>query len=1246
MTFARRGLALALGFALAACAGPRPRGAGSPLDALVVEGDGALGAAQAPALVARRPDDPWARLTAALVARRAADATGEAAQLLALAAAAPAHPLAPVALRRLTDLADESPEIGRAVEAALAPLAPRLAGLAAYRARVARIAAAEALGDHARVAALRVENGAITAWTLAGPLGVRRAIDFVRPVPGEDGVLPEVAPGRLGGPPRPARTLPAPDGTIALEGEPMDADVFLLASDVTLARGGRYLVTLGTGMSARLTVDGVVVHERRDFAAHLPSVVHVPVDLERGVHRVVVKVSRGGERVGLHVAFAREDGAPSDLSSAPVRPGTPPPAAPRPRPGPVAFTPADLAAALAPEAGRPLAAWLAGLDAALVDRETAKALLAEAAAALPRSAMVRASRAAVVATDPTLDEQVAQGRGEAELREALARDPGHLGVRVALSSMLRSAGRLDEAEEVLAPAAGAAAPPPALAVALARVAEARGLAERAEALLAGALGAGARCRALDLGRELASRRRAIALEDERVRARAECRDGRERLAEHLRRRGDAAGAAAALAPVVAARPWAVEPSIALAGAHVATGDLARAAGVLEALRAIWPRSARVEKRLADVRELLGDAAAARAARERALLADGADLALRRDLALEDGREVLDDWVEDAGSALRAYQAADRAGDTSAIMILDGATVEFHPGGAHTERTQQVILVRDPRGVDKHGEVSLPPGSEVLAVRTLKRDGRSLEPELTGGKGTISLAGLEPGDSVLLDYVRAVRPEPGGASSDPFFFREDTSRLWRSTYAVVAAEGVGVEIEASGMAAPPPAREKGRLVWRFRADDVAPRVPEPNQPSIAELLPFVAAGAGGGRDAVQADFSDAFAGRARSTQELRAFAARVRAQAGAGATQLALARAAWAAVAKEILGGGGSFSDDASEVLSRGRGGRLFLLQAVLAELGVRSRVALARPFSSDPTPRRFPSHGAWSAALLRLEADGQVIWHDPSLRTAPLGTVASPALGAEAIVLGAPGEPLEVTRTPEKATVEERRELTLRLALRGDGGADVSGVDRYLGASGAAAKMAVERLDATERRQVVEGMMARTFRGFSLAASEMTGEGDPSAPLEVRWKGAAPAVTRVANGGLVIDAPFQPARLGARYVQMASRTAPLVLPVGEVVVLHVEVEAPEGFVAEPAPAQTVESPFGRLVRTERVDGRLLVRDERLEFLRSRVPPDRYADFAAFASAVDRIQEQPMPFRRAATPFTAPQGATSPPAPVK
>jgi hypothetical protein len=1278
-----KSLALAVAFLSAsACATVHGGGTASgPLETVL--GAGNDREARAAARAADRPTDAWARLARAMLARRAADPATEVVELLAAATAAPREAVALVALRRLAELADESPELSRAVEAGLAPplAAGRFRGLAAYRARVARVAAADGLGDLEHVAALRGENGAVKVWTLAGPFGRRRARDFVATWPAESGVLPESVPAPWAGAPRPTRTLPAPDGSVVLDGEPSGGDVFILASDVTLARGGHYLVSLGSALSVRVTIDGVVVHDRRDFAGWLPTVVHVPVTLDAGAHRVVVKIARTGERGSFLLAFSREDGAPSDATSAPVRPGTPAAVAPRPDVGTPVYGARALAAALTSDAGGPGAALLAGLDAAGFDREGAKALLADAAAALPRSAAILWARALVVATDPTLDGQVAAARAEAGLREALALDPGHDAARLALASLLRRAGRLDETAELLAAAptretrggsgplpspaprgegsagtsplpspaprgegsAGTSGREASYALARARLAEARGLVEAAEAHVAEAIAAGAGCRALELGRELANRRRAVAVEDERVRAAAACRDGRERLADHLRRRDDLAGAAAALAPLVASRPWAVEPAIALAGIRVAAGDALWAVRTLQAVRQIWPRSGRVEKKLAEALELAGDAQGAREARERALLDDGGDLALRRRLAVEDGRELLDAWAEDAGSAIRAYQAARRTDDTSAALVLDAAAVEYHRGGAYTERTHQVIHVLDPHGVEQYGEATVPPGADVLVARTLKPDGRSLEPErvLRDGKGTISLAGLEPGDYVELEWLRADRGLGATVAADPFFFRSDGARLFLSRYVVAAPQGLGLAVDPHGVTTPAVTVEGGREVVRVEARDVPAHVREPGQPSMGEFMPHVQVGLGGDRAEIQADLADVFAPLVRPTEELRAFAREIRRSAGSGATPLALARAAWARVSKEILGAGED-SGPASDALSRGRGSRLLVLQAVLGELGVRARVALARPYASDATARRFPSHTGWPHALLRIEVGDTLLWHDPSYRLAPLGTIPSTVLGVEALVLAAPGEPLEVTRTPERSVVEDRRELAVSIALRADGGATVAGTESYFGASGAAAKVAIERLDRSDRRQVMEGMLARSFRGLALSEAEMVGEADPEGPVALRWKGTLGALARAADGGLVLDAPLLPARLAARFSPLATRTTALVIPAPEVSTQRIEIEVPQGLRPAAAAPARVESPYGTFTRTERVEGRKLVREERLELRRGRIPPDRYAEFTTFVAAVDLIQQRPVTFGRgevaAAFPPPPPGGA--------
>jgi hypothetical protein len=430
-----------------------------------------------------------------------------------------------------------------------------------------------------------------------------------------------------------------------------------------------------------------------------------------------------------------------------------------------------------------------------------------------------------------------------------------------------------------------------------------------------------------------------------------------------------------------------------------------------------------------------------------------------------------------------------------------------------------------------------------------------------------------------------------------------------------------------MPAPAVAREgEGELV-RAERNDVPAFVPEPSGPGGREFLPFLAVGTGGGREALQRGVADALLERTRPTEEVRAFAREVRAAAGPGAAPLALARAAYARVAKAVLGEGGALGEDASAVLSRGRGNRLAVLKAVLSELGLQARFALARPFTADPAPYRFPTLELYAAPLLRVETGGGTIWLDPSQRMMPFGALPSALSGCEALILPEPGEPAAVDRTPERAAAAEGREIALRVALAADGGAELTGTDRYAGGAGAALKAVLERLDGAERRQAIESSLARYFRGIAVSELAFSGEDDPDAPLEIRWRARAPLLARPADGGLVVEAPLFPAQLGGRYVETAARTTPLLVPGVERLSQRVELVPPPELRAAASPSRRVETPFGTYTRAERVEGETLVREERLEVARARIAPAQYLEFAGFAAKVDALQEEPVRLTR-------------------
>lgn len=1186
-------------------------------------GDPAAAAVRFQADLARAPSDPWPLLGQAMLAERALDEEAEVAALLAIVSAAPRHPLTVVALRRLGDVGLSSSLLAHRTDDAVGSAldSGRLTGLAAYRARALRAVAADARGAFAVSERLRGENGVANAWSIAGPFGALHALDMTRPFAPEAGPWLPLweRPGRA---PLVSRTLPTPEGVASLDGETAPGDVWYLAADLQLARGGRYLLALGTTASARLFLDGVPRAERFAWSGWPPAVQVVPVELGAGTHRVLVKLTRGGSRPTLAVALAREDGAPADAE---WRPATGPgPGVVGSRPPPPILSARSLSDTLEAEGGAALARLVSARDRVDNDRQAAVALLDEAVALAPKAAVVRAARAEAVSGDATQDERTARARAEADWREASRMDPGDAATRLVLVDVAIAGGRLDDAEALLSGMPETDGARPRARLARARLLVAQSFPEAAEGIVLEASRAGS-CMAARMLYEMASRRDAVALEDEAAEAVGRCQAGRERLAEHRRTRGELASAATIWGEVVRGAPSRIDARVALVRILVAQGKLAAAIGQVEELSRIWPGDPRIQRRLADLLELSGQASAARAARERALALDGSDLLLRRGLALEDGREVLADLADDGPATIREYEAAAVPVTTPASLVLDAAAVEAHVDGSTTERTHQVIHVHDARGVEKWGEVEVPGGAVLLQLKTRKRDGRVLEPEEHGGdKRTLSAAGLEPGDYLEVEWMRAHPargPSVPGWVSDPFFFRGEEMPFFRSTYAVAAPAGA-LQLDVKHMAPPAVVRQGGRDVMRAEARLVPALVGEPSAPGLSEFVPMIQAGSGDGIDGVALTAADALLERIRPSAEIEALARSLRNPPDAPPrTGEALVRAAHEAVMNKVEGNG-PLTDQASHVLSRGRGNRTLVLLAVLDALGIPARVALIRPFYVDPQPWRFPRLELYPVAAVRAEAGGKVFWLDPSVRWAPFGELPPGARDAEALVLPRPGESLRRERTPAASGIDNN-EVLLRIQVEPGGDATIEGTETYAGFDGAGAKVALEQLDETGRRRALEQALSRSFRSLEVKEVRFEGERKVGEPLVIRYRARVSGLARPSGGRLTVDAIPYPARLTARFAPLAARESPLLLGADQTATLRIEVTPPPGATPLANPAVRAAAPQGSFSREERVVSGKLVRDDRLELRRARIPVDAYPEFARFAAAVDEAQGLPL-----------------------
>jgi tetratricopeptide (TPR) repeat protein len=1186
----------------------------------------------------RDASEPWALYGLHLLARRGARLDEALGHALALVERAPDHPLAVTAARYAFNAVGTSPaKDERIVKAAGAALEKTPPGDTAHLLRSARALVHQHRGDPALAASL-AELGVVDRWAVLGPFSPWTILAFDLPLPPEtDGGVEgpfstpfgEVHP----------RTLHFRDGRASLAGEVGDGNLFVLAADVTLPAGGTYVLRTVSSASHRVLVDGRQVVRRARFARAESTVSAAVVDLEAGVHRVMVVLSRDDGVGTLTLSVMGADGRPTSMVAAAAR--GPAPAgwaqAPssrrgKPRAGRHVFPDAEgLATALQDEVGPALSSFVAVRDGMVRDPDGARRVALPLLEGPNLSPALLALRAELWLEDGNLPARVARARATRDLEAALDRDPNDAGALLLRARLALEDGRHQEAGELLKRARAVAdPPPPAVALVRARLDLALGLDAQAEARAREALGGSpGHCDALALLYDLARRREAAQAADEYVEKLQGCPGALGRQAEHARWRGRTERAIRLQEALYAQDPSQLGSLHALVALYVSARRFDDALARLEEALKAWPRSGDLLKRMADVHEFAGRRDTALRLRERALAFSGGDLALRRAVhRARTGRELLEEHAVDGDEALARYREQPGSRDVRSVLVLDAAAVEAFADGSRVDRIHIIQRALSQDGVSQVAEVHLPAGAAVLQLRTIKQDGTVLEPEDIEGKDSISMPGVEVGDYVQYEYLEAYAPrgpaQPGFAAPAFYFQLAEVPNVW-SRYVVLAPKGTALKVDAHNMKARPVNVEGEHVVYRHEERHVPAYLPEPNAPpSGNEFLPWVQAGAGAtGNDGLITLYGDAFGDRARLTSEVEAFAH----AAAAGKKGEDAVRAVHAAVMQRIQGRDAGLAASAAGTLAQGRGSRLWTLKAALEALGIPTRVAAIRTIHVDPKPYLFPNEALLPYVALRAELPGgRQVWLDPAVRFGPFGRLPEQAEGQRAWLFPEPGRPLEETITPV-ADEREGKRVTLELTLLPDGTLVGEGEERYVGFEGAQLSEGLEGLPPDRREQALQTALARYFGGAEMDRLELDLITEVGQPLVVRYRFRAPGFARPEGDRLVLGPLTFPASLGRRFVQLGRRTTPLFLEGGESTVASLRLTLPEGRAVEGLLGELkIESDFGHFIRRESQKGRVVTLEEDFRLKMGRVQPPRYDDFAHFAGQVDLLQSRDLVVR--------------------
>jgi cellulose synthase operon protein C len=963
--------------------------------------------------------------------------------------------LAPIAAARVLVLYDEvgfsdRSRIGerlRPVELSREPALPWLAriDLARLGDHMARQAAdADALG---RVAA---EDGCAGSMFEIGSLGPFPHLDLGR-ASASGGVLPI---GKW-------RALSVSgchlDAPLSADGRG-EARVLRAAIEVG---AGRYEVVVDFEGEARLSVDGGAWVAHGQAGRYGPQLTATRVALAAGRHEITLRTaSKAGQtRLGLWV-LPDDPGRAARFVDPRDRVATAGPAVA------LTETAGSVPGAESP-GGRALAAYAAAFVADRMGAIDGVAAALDRLDAWPRFALGLSLAGEIARHDPTRPVTFARDAARRFLRAAVGADPELARGWQALAEVELEDDRPREAIEDARRAQRATPGWWAPDLLLARALAARGLdfdADRAladaahetgvtgvEAALAARVAvAAAPCTVLEALRGQAQEKRQLEREDQLAAALVACGGDIEARADRARARGELGAAIALLRGALRLAPGRDDLAGGLALLLAESGQRGEDLAELSALVARDPWDPMRRVRLADAQAAAGQLAAARATIESALTARPDVPEVRRSARALGVSLPLDGFRVDGRAAIRAFEAAGGRYAAPAVIVLDRGVTRVFDSGATMMLTHEIVRVDSKDAIDRWGEIEVPPGAEILTLRTHKPDGTTREPEEIAGKDSISAADLAIGDYVEWELLETHAPSQAfapGFLGERFYFQSFDAPMARSELLLVAPSGLALEIDRHAGAPKAEVRPAadGTRVTTFTAIGVPQLFAERSAVPAIEYVPSVRASSGVGWDPWARYIAEELHDAARASPEVRALARKLAGKTLQKSAQTAAApatgdRARLAAAivdwVTENVEASEDLADPASFTLARGRGSRVSLALALAAELGVPARAVLARSrLTADAAAPAPPEElEDFSDTLVAFDIGSTdkplPIYADLRLRHAAFGYVPPGLDGARTLSL--PDGAFGVARSTAPAD-QRTIDMTIRLDERGGG---------------------------------------------------------------------------------------------------------------------------------------------------------------------------------------------------------------------
>lgn len=604
--------------------------------------------------------------------------------------------------------------------------------------------------------------------------------------------------------------------------------------------------------------------------------------------------------------------------------------------------------------------------------------------------------------------------------------------------------------------------------------------------------------------------------------------------------------------------------------------------------------------------------------------------LRLAAAVRDGsRQLLPDGDRpgDTRAVIRRYRESGWRVNSAAVMVLDHYHLQAFADGSSLLHLHQVIHVRTHQAAERWGEFNPPgDGAVVLALHTIKPDGRTFQAQVVAGKDTVSLPHLAAGDFIELDTLVG-QEAPGLPLAGPGWLSpvrelggiDQPVFRWETSYLLPA--GARWRLDRQGRLPGLQQRHLGeRTLLRLVADRVEAPQREPLSPPEEELVPSLVVGFSASWEGLRRALAAELRAASRPTAILADRAAAI-----CGASRgRECARRIFHWVCANITARGQSedLLEPASHVLVRRQGNRLAALVALLRARGWQPRVMLARPLDAPALDSHLPRPGLYHQAVVALPAAGGTLWMVPDGRWHPFDSLDAYLRGARALSLWPEQGPVFV-RLPRRHRSGAERRIELELELGADGSLQGRGRETIPAGKAAPYRDILAGLPAGQRRRIIEASLVDSFSTAELEQVKFFALEQPDRPLVVEYRFRAAAYGIFRGDRLVLPGRFFPYRLGHNLPVSLPRSQPLLIGDETRTATRVRLTLPPGWRADDAGPVELRGPLSEFSYRRRQRGNRLVLEKRLLVRPGRVRPRDAADFQHFCRRVDRLDTQPL-----------------------